>query len=478
MNVFLIQPPAAAPEWEPLDTARGQFDLFAPPWNLLCLQSFLQKHTRHVCQYIDCRLAHDLEKELIDQLEELPPPRMVVVNCPILALGQVSAVLEITKRHYPAMRTVICGEFPTRYPDHVTDIPRVDYALSGDPEPILRNLLDYLDVPQRLRRTPGLIMPETTERKPYWVPRLVTLALPDWDGYFWRDYAHQLTGDFCRSEMRITRGHSGLKADRAFGGQPDTLREWPMERLANTLSRSAHTEIKEVMLTDPPGFWNPDRLKQWAQSLLLVRNVQFWSLAMYPTRLDYELIADLFEARCSRIDFIVPSCDPEVLAAYGLKWDWQEWQETLQMMRDRGIKAFPRFWIGSPEESAGESQRIADRIRQLQLLDYRVEPFPYVVDSPLYSELREKGIEPDMREWIRWSRDPWIENRPVRCWGGPDQLDAIKKEIKHVQHHLQRSPGMAWARIKAHLGARNWIEAIEDKALSYLQRNRNPNLSV
>lgn len=474
VNVFLIQPPDAPTPVAPLDSAQGALDPFSPPWNLMCLQAFLQRHTRHISRFIDCRLLTDLEPELIRRLEELEPPRVLVINCPTLALGQVAAVLEIAKRNFPAMRTVLCGEYPSTFPEHVSEIPRADFALAGDPEPILRNLLDYLDIPQRLRRTPGLIMEGSLNPKPYRLPRLAGLALADWKDIFWNEYTQILHTRACRAEARMTRGHTGNPGDRAYGDAGSGLRQWPMDRFANLVSQCSHTEIKEIVLTDPPAFWTPDRLREWVQALLYIRNLQPWSLSILPMTLDDELVKDLRSTRCVRVEVIFPSCDRGVLAEYGIKLDWKEPARTFRALTDAGIRVYPRYWIGGPEEHRGEPERITQTINRFGLCDYRVEPFPLVIDSPLYEQQLNQGTVPLLDEWIKWAREPWIMERPVPLWGGRDNVDILYRDLKMIHGWLQRSPGMIWARLRTLLRSKNWIETLEDKAIAFLQRNRKP----
>ncbi|MBN1269644.1 MAG: cobalamin-dependent protein, partial [Kiritimatiellae bacterium] len=157
MKVLLVQPPDPPAPVKPVALAGADPPLFAPPWDLLCLRSYLLLHTRHLAAVIDCRTFADLETELAEAIRAEAEPRLLVVSTTSHALGQSAAVLEIARRDFPGMKTVLCGEFPSQFPEQVAAVTRVDYALAGDPEPILRNLLDYMDVPQRLQRVPGLI---------------------------------------------------------------------------------------------------------------------------------------------------------------------------------------------------------------------------------------------------------------------------------------------------------------------------------
>lgn len=430
--------------------------------------------TRHICRIVDCRLMDDLEQELVAHMEQLAPPRVAVVNTDILSLGQTAAILEIIKRHYPTMRTVLCGDYPSTYPEHIRHIPRVDFALVGDPEPILRNLLDYIDVPQRLRRTPGLMTPDQQTVSPYFLSDMRPLSLPDMSRIYWREYSAGLDPARCRVGVRLTRGHANVPANRAGGQVHQPFRMWPMDRMAEWISKCAHTEINELRLTDPPGFWDEDRLIEWTRELLRSRNAQPWSCSLHPHPLSEDTIAEMREAGCKHIDLIFPSCDREVLARFELRIDWRALGHTLRTLAAYNIQVCPRFWAGGPEEHRGEATRIAEVIRRFGWCDYRVEPFPYRIDSPLYEAQDTYDTSPPLDAWIRWSREPWIEKEPVALWNGAEGIQALQETYRLIQKTLQRSPQLMWTRIRRALQSQNWIELLEDKALDWLQRHRKP----
>jgi len=50
----------------------------------------------------------------------------------------------------------------------------------------------------------------------------------------------------------------------------------------------------------------------------------------------------------------------------------------------------------------------------------------------------------------------------------------LDQQLKQIQRSLHRSPGLLWARLRTQMRSRNWIETLEDKAITFLQRNRKP----
>lgn len=476
MNVLLIQPPEPPPPVLSSEPSNGDTHLFAPPWNLLCLRAYLIDHTRHLCELVDGRFFHDFETELIQTIERFPETGMVVVNTSSLSLGQTAAVLDIVKRHFPHIKTALCGQHPSQFPEHVAAIPRVDFALAGDPEPILRNLLDYLDVEQRLRRIPGLIIPHQRTDKPYWLPDLKSLPPPDWQGVFWQSYRVGTNGGTCRAILRLSRGHTHCPADRAFGDSHEPLRFWPLDRLVSAIQKCGHRGVNEVYMADPPGLWTPDNLRQWCGALAYARNLQPWSLNLLPCALHHEILEAMHMTFCRRVDFILPSCDPEVLRRFGCTLSLREIASTMAALEDAGMEVHTRFWIGGPEEPKGETERVTHAIRLFQFRSYSLHPFPFDLDSPMYHEYHESAAT-RVDDWIQWARDPWIVERPIALWGGSNSAANIGNTFESINKAVLRNPQRIWKKIREDFRTKNLFSMVEAKIMqwSHSPPDGNPN---
>lgn len=466
MNVLLIQPPEAARAVLPVSSPGHQDRLMAPPWNLLCLRSYLLDHTRHVCSFLDCRLFGNLERDLTVAVHDLPACQAAVVNTTSLGLGQTAAVLDILKRSFPSMRTVLCGQYPSQFPSQAAEMPRADYALAGDPEPILRNLLDNLDVEARLWRTPGLIIGSSRTTEPYWLPDLKGLSLPDWQGIFWGGYAPGPDRS-CRILARLSRGHTHLPADRGFGDAHEPLRFWPMDRLAQALQKCGCRGVAEVFLADPPGIWTPERLETWCRALVRERNVQPWGFQLLPARLSQGLVDLLATSLCRRVEILVPSCDPDVLGRYGRMPSLKDLRAATTALRRAGILVSFLFWAGGPEERDGEEDRVVRAIRRLRFPEWTVRAFPFAPDAPIYEDFTASSAT-HIEDWVAWSRDPWIEERPVALWGGADAAPVLAGKLARIERRIQRNAWRVVGRFFARLRSTNWIAAMEDKALSLI----------
>jgi hypothetical protein len=471
MNILLIQPPdPALPDgWPPSNQAEE--GAFSPPWNLLCLRAYLFERTRHIGHLLDARLYSNLEIHLREAIAAIPPPRLAVVNTSTIGLGQTSAVLEIIHRYFPGTRALVVGDHPSQYPEHAL-ISREDFAAAGDPEPILRSLLDYMDVPQRLERTPGLLYRNRPPTEPYWLPSLKGLALPGWDGIFWPAYARGPAPGWIRAELRLSRGHTHLTTDRACGGHREPLREHLLDQVALSMQKSLGAGVNEIFVADPPGYWTLPRLSRWCSALTRCHNMQMWSLQLLPANLKPETVDLLKDNQCRRVEFVIPSSDAETLERYHCTVTPRDLVHTVELLARAGIRSHLRFWLGGPEEPRGEVERVVRAIRTLGYCSYTLAPYPFRMDAPVYEELADVEGTPTLEEWIQWARDPWLTQRPLPCYGGEPRARYIAREITRIQATIGRSPGHLLKKMARHLVARNWIEVMEQKAAGFLARYR------
>ncbi len=432
------------------------------PWPLLCLRAFLLQRTRHLCTLVDCRLFSLLEQELVEAVR-FSMSDVAVVNTQTAGLGEAAAIFDILKRRFPDIVTVACGEYPSQFPEHAASLPRTDFALSGDPEPILRDLLDRLDTPQRLSKVPGLGLTGQPAKEAYWLSDLRSLSLPDWEGVFWNAYKPD-ENESCKVVTRLSRGHTRYPADRAFGGYREPLRIWPMERFASAMQKCPPHGIGEVLLDDPPGFWTPERLQRWCRTLTSIRNVQPWALRLLPTHLTDDTLLLLAQSLCRRVEFLFPSCDPDLLRRHGCVIGAKDLASTLSMLEERGIAVHLRFWMGGPEESTGETSRVLHTIRQLACRSYSLEAFPLQLDAPVCEE-NGSSISGLLEEWLRWTVDPWMLERPSTLWGGRESAVALADAFTHIERSVRRSPLRLLRTAWTSLRGRNWISYMEERAV-------------
>lgn len=353
-SVVLIEPPEVSPPVEPFRSPGAPPPATAPAWNLLCLRAYLLQRAGYHGRLVDTRLFTDPGQELVEALGGIAGPYVAVVHAPGPALDPVAATLETIKRHFPSVTTVVCGEGVARIPGRVGGLAGMDYALCGDPEPVLRNLVARLDGRGSLDGIPGLWRAGYPEPAPVWVPDTEDLFLWEAGGIAWAEYRDGRAG---RAHMRLTRG-----AGR--GGLDDSpLRKCSLEQAAGILQHFGPLGIGEVLLDDPPVFWATPELEAWCETLRAKNNDQPWGLRLLPAPLSGSVLAGLEAALCTRVDFICPAPEQDVLARFDFNLSLPEFRATVRQLTAAGIACHFRFSFGSPASALRHAPHL-DRILQ------------------------------------------------------------------------------------------------------------------
>lgn len=471
MHVAFVHPPDPAPT-VPLAPGAPK-DAPSPSWLLLSLLTFLHAHTGHQARLLDTRLYARFEDEFPAALARVPAPRILVVLASPARLGEVVAVVETARRAAPDAPIALCGSFPSSFPRQALALPQVDFALAGDPEPILRALLDFLHAPNRLRQTPGLIRRDTAAASAAWLPDLAALTVPGWEGPDWPAYA-AAPGEGASARLRISRGHPGGAPGRACGGAGHPLRFWPLDRLAAALGRCAHKGIVELAVDDPPGLWTPDRLRAWCAALHRAHHTHPWSIRLFPRLLSTTELEQLAAAHCAAVEFLLPSCEPDLLARYECRMDPSRLARVTGDLHAAGIEPRLHFWVGGPEETGAEADRIRRWIDRAGHVPFTLEPFPLRFDSPLYAERAATAREAGLDAWLVWARDPWLLPRPVMAWGGAAGATAALRLMNRLYEHGDRSAARRLRRLRAWWNDHSLIGEIEERLAGLFRRASRP----
>ncbi len=441
MHVILVQPPDAP---APIPESAGpwtQARSLVPPWDLLCLRTYLHRHSRHLCKVVDARLFGRVEQDLVAAIQSVPAPRLLVVHAAPAGIGEATGIVVMAKSYFPDLRAAMIGPFPSQFPGQVAAMPQVDFGLAGDPEPILRQLLDNIDLPPRLAHIAGLVTRATVAPESAWLPQLNSLVLPEWEDFFWPPYQAATPGHARRVSARLSRGHTHRPADRAAGRCREPLRLWPDDKLAAAFDSLSHRNIAEILLADPPGLWTDQRLRSWCAALRRRMNIQPWAFRLLPQDIPADLAADLAASVCRRVEFLVPAWTAEDLAGYDCTLDPPRFKRTLETLKACAIQPDLVFWIGGPGARSHDHLAMSRLVRGLGHYHFVMAPFPFEIDSPLYEEISRTAALPHLDDWLRWSRAPWVLERPVPLWHGAAGVGQYQETIRRLQRALALHPG-------------------------------------
>lgn len=423
MFVLLVQPPALNQQ----EPGHPGAEPPSPPWDLVCLHSYLQNRTGHRSLFFDGRLHTDWRHALEQIMPADSRQLVVVVRARIFELPAALCVLRAAAALAPEALKVLCGPVTSARPAACAQLPDIDAVLAGDPEPGLRQLLDNRHAGGRLRQTAGIAL-RGRSTDPYWWPDLHHLPTPAWDSLPWKTYTDHARGGV-RALLRVSRGHPGQAADRAQGGVDEPLRFWDFDRLAPAFGKCAHLGVVETLVMDPPGIWTVDRLRAWCEALRNVRNTHPWALQLLPRTLSPDEAELLLEVGCRRIELILPSPSAPELARYGLAGDPRSLHHAVRSIAEAGLEVLLRCWVGGPGDGRGETRAWIKLARRLRYPPMRFQVFPLALDAPLLQQVTRAPGTPTFDDWLEQAgRD----HPPVAAWGGAEghtRASALSHEL-------------------------------------------------
>jgi len=443
-HIWLIQPMDPLPTVTPIDGAGGDSVRFSPAWDLLCLHAFILGRTGHTCDLIDVRLFDSVSSALGNITDRSNPgiSGLALIYATVQNLGPATSVIEFIKLNYPDITIVICGPYASSFPDTVNLIPNIHYGLSGDPEIILRNLLDFTDIEHRLKQVPGLII-HGHERvySPHWVTNLNGLSLPEWKTVRWATYHSDIHSTGARVEARLSRGNTDKLTDIVFPLPNEPLRVWPLNLMAQLLQKCPRQGIYEIFFADPPGFWTSERMTEWCRQLGMVRNTQSWAFQMIPRMLSDAEVTELANQGCKRIELLIPSCDPELRKQFGYELNDEQLHVLMQKLSTNKIKPQLVYWLQGPDEKSNEAENLLRHINALHVPQFSIYPFPFHHDSLYYQSMKNRGMNPPpLTDWIAWAQRPDQGSAPPALWRGITGLEQVNRTMLTIQRHITHSP--------------------------------------
>lgn len=378
MEALIIQPPSPNPVL--LDQAGGRVAHLTPPWEAMCLLSFLRQRTRHRARLLDTRVRRRWEDDLAADLAASTATDLVAIACGLHDLHPARRVAEAVRRSRPDVTMVGFGDLPTLNPAGFRDGTGIPIAIMGDPEPTLRHLLDNRASASRRQRIAAVDQEGLEGAVALWVNDLKTLALPAWSDISLSRYDSAAHPGGARVDLRLSRGAGPHPVDALTRPVGAPLRIGPMDQYAEALQACAHLGILGVHFADPPDVWDSGRLDEWLERLARLHNAQEWSLRLMALPLGESFRSRLVEQRCRRLELLVPSCHPEIAARLGYEQpDARAMQEMLAWCRQSNIQADFVFWVGGRDEPRGEARRINRFVRAMRFPPMALERRP---DTP------------------------------------------------------------------------------------------------
>jgi anaerobic magnesium-protoporphyrin IX monomethyl ester cyclase len=372
------------------------------------LASYVRKADHEVC-VIDGEAHEMAASDVVAKALEYKPD-IIGIGSTTVAFHRALETVRELKARIPEVPVVIGGPHVTAVMEEVLTHPEIDYAIFGEGEETLTELLDTLASGGNLFLVKGLAfrngaIPTINAPRPF-IGNLDSIPFPAYDlisdfrlynpppsNYKKLPVANVVTSRGCPNHCTFC-GHS------VFGR---TLRQRSPENIAEEIELLYHRyHVREIAFVDDTFTIQPRRIFDLFH-ILNSRNIRFpWTCMSRINTVDYETIKFMKDQGCWHISFGIESGDEEILRLIQKNISLEETKKVVGWCRQLGIRTKGFFIIGHPGETLATIDKTIRMALSLPLDDVVVTlntPFPGTNQYQTAGDYGKMGIW----DWSRFN---------------------------------------------------------------------------
>ena len=351
-----------------------------PPLNLTYYTSVLAQD--HDVEILDCQAARLSLDDSIKKIVSSNPNYLVIESATTSFLEDVDFLEKVKEKI--DVEVVVCGVHPTVMPKETVSEESVDYAIRGDAEAVLNQLVSESETNLR-----GVCTKNRIEEKVY-VEDLDTLPFPArerlYDGYVNPFAIHEPFTTFI-----ATRGCSfscDFCTSPAFYGG-----EFRKRSVGNVIEEleSLRGKYREIFFRDENVTFDRRYMQDICRNMIDDGMDYSWMCNSRVDTLNEETLKLMKKSGCHLIKFGVESSNLETLKRLGKNTTPERIIKTFNLCKKIGIESLAHFMIGNPGETADDVEKTIEFAIKL---DPNYASFDVLIPLPgtkLYDELEKEG---------------------------------------------------------------------------------------
>ncbi|MCX5796302.1 MAG: radical SAM protein [Elusimicrobia bacterium] len=435
MKVLLINPSIRSKVWAGIPELCSRKIFLFPPLGLMYLQAYLHRHTSHRAEIVDA-LAEDLDDGRLRERIQASAPGLVGITALTHNLVDVAQTARLVKELDPRIRVCLGGPHVHSYPAEAIALPGVDFAVPGDGEAALGELLDALEGRGEVRAVKGILAKDekgevaATAERPE-TADLDSLPFPDRRS---NDPSRYFTPATEGSSMTTMITARGCPQRCTFCDTYAHYRPRSTRNIVDEIAECASMGIEEIFFLDDTFNVTARRVLDIAQEILRRGLRVKWGFKARCDQITEELLATVKSAGCTKIHYGVETGTDEGLRRLNKKLTVEQIEATFAQTKRFGIRTIGFFMLGCPhEKTRAEVERTIEFARRLAA-DYAVfaifSPYP---DTAAYEDGVRSGVLPK-GAWEEFIRRPSPERRLPTCW----EEHLSKKELAALLQRAHR----------------------------------------
>ncbi|MBC8204627.1 B12-binding domain-containing radical SAM protein [bacterium] len=376
-----------------------------PPLGVLSLTSYIRKYGGHEATIFDGRvlmIPHERIKPYIEHYN----PDIVGITAMSAERNQAHELAELSKELFPKVPVVIGGPYTTAEWNRVLADKNIDYAVIGEGESTLLNLLKFLEEGNNYPEIKGLAFRK--DGIPLFfgfqesIADLDSIPMVAWDAIDLELYIHNKKkrcgmNQHCSSErvapVLTTRGcpYQCSYCHNMFGKK---LRQRSAEHVMNELIYlKRNYDIKEIDIIDD--IFNFDKARAMKICGLIIEeklNIRFtFPNGLRTDLMDEELVDKLIEAGARRFVYPIESGSPEVQKRVKKNLNLEKAKKIIDYTASKNVSVGSYFILGFIDETEEEMRmtiNFAFKSKIVTASFFVLQPFP---NTKIYEQAVEAG---------------------------------------------------------------------------------------
>lgn len=335
-----------------------------PPLGLGYVAASL-RNNKHKVMLIDCDAFPDSE-ERIDQAIRDFKPDVVGFYIMTWTFRQASRIARRIKQFNRDIKTVIGGPNVSSFPRLSLQHDEFDFAVMGEGEITMVELLEALETGGKLDKIKGLIFKKdgriiVNKVRPQ-IENLDKIPFPAWDLLPIKCYYDVFTR---RRKFATMIASRGCPFNCTFCDRKNRLgKKWRVRSPKNVVREmellNSQYGIKEIMFFDDNFTLDKKWIYQLCDNIRRKRLSVIWECRSRVDMVDKSLLKEMKNAGCYRIRYGMESGDDEILKVLKKGITVSQIRECARLSKEAGIEVFAYFMMGSPCETPQTLKKTLD----------------------------------------------------------------------------------------------------------------------
>lgn len=440
MKLLLVNPPLlyAIRPGIPAQVERGLFSYV--PLGLLYLAASVLKHPEHQAEIFDAQAPGFSLVRFREKIKRTTPD-IVGIYTGTFHLLDALCIARTAKEDDPRIRVCLGGPHVSIYPMETIALPEVDFAVAGEGEETLIELLDAMSGTGGFSCIKGLLFKQegrlvrNAPREP--AQDLDAVAFPARHVAGQGAYGNILSGRRQATAIITSRGCSYRCTFCSRQHLGNTTRKRSVPNVLEEIRECLRQGRSEFIFADENFAFDRGRVYAFCEAVLREGLDFSWQIKARIDALDAELLKLLKRAGCLRIHYGVESGSDRILGILKKGITTGQVRETVALTKRSGIKTLLYFMLGAPSETRDEALRTIRFAVSLKP-DYAyfsiLTPFP---GTELYEAGLAQGAFTDF--WKDFVMQPSAQFR-LQLWTDHMRDDELGSLLKYAYRRFYLRP--------------------------------------